>query len=78
MDTAYDRALDYTTRGQVQPQYVSQPQYAAPVQYPPQPQAIPQPQYQAREAVMGSCPNCNNPIESDALFCNECGVRLKS
>jgi len=90
MDTAYDRALDYTTRGQGQPQY-AQPQYQP--QYPPQPQYQPQPQYashpqsqqqpaatpqyETREVTGTVCPECGAAVESGSPFCGNCGAKIE-
>lgn len=69
MDTAYDRALDYTTRNNVQPPIQPQgyPQSAAPVQ----PSVVP-----AAKGVTTVCPACGAPVEPDAMFCEDCGAKL--
>lgn len=74
MDTAYDRALDYTTRNNVQPpvQPVQQPA-PAPTYAQPAPTAQPQPA--SEKAPMQSvCKDCGAPIEPGAAFCEECGA----
>ena len=81
MDTAYDRALDYTTHNNVQPPvqpqgYVQQPapqgsqQSATPV---PQPAASAAPAAKELPAV---CPECGAAVEPGALFCEDCGAKL--
>ena len=67
MDTAYDRALDYTTREKLPPQ---QPQ----PQYTPQPAAS-QP-YAKREVEGLVCPSCGKILEAGAMFCDDCGEKL--
>lgn len=69
MDTAYDRALDYTTRNNVQPPIQPQgyPQSAAPAQ----PSVVP-----AAKGVTTVCPACGAPVEPDAMFCEDCGAKL--
>ena len=88
MDTAYDRALDYTTRNNVAPQVQVQPQaqpvYAQPAQQPvyvqpaapqptPQPaQPTPQPAEKAMPALV--CKECGSEIAPGAAFCDDCGT----
>ena len=86
MDTAYDRALDYTTRNNVQPPvqpqgYPQQPvqpqgytQSAAPVQQPAAP--VQQPAAPAAKDVPSVCPDCGAPVEPGAAFCEDCGAKL--
>ena len=64
MDTAYDRALDYTTRNNV-----GAPQ--ANVQQPAQPA---QPVVQKTVNV---CPECGANCEAGTRFCEECGANLQ-
>lgn len=69
MDTAYDRALDYTTRNNVGQQPVAaQPQGVAP-----QPQ---QPAAPAGKSVAAVCPECGASIEPGTMFCENCGARI--
>jgi hypothetical protein len=74
MDTAYDRALDYTTRNNVQPpqpQQPQQPQYVVAQPVTVQPTAA---QPVAQKSVVGkACPECGEPVEADAAFCENCG-----
>lgn len=74
MDTAYDRALDYTTRNNVQPpqpQQPQQPQYVVAQPVTVQPTAV---QSVAQKSVVGkACPECGEPVEADAAFCENCG-----
>lgn len=80
MDTAYDRALDYTTRNNVQPQPQAQPVYTQPVQQPAQQpvyaQPAPQPAPQPEEKGMPSavCKDCGSEIEPGSAFCENCGA----
>ncbi len=64
MDTAYDRALDYTTRNNVPP--------AQPVQQ----QSVQQQSLQSKSAN-NVCPECGETIEPGAAFCENCGAPLK-
>ena len=71
MDTAYDRALDYTTRNNVQspvqPQgYVQQPA----------PQGYQQPVVPAAKVAPAVCPECGAAVEPGAMFCEDCGAKL--
>lgn len=91
MDTAYDRALDYTTRNNVQPpmpqgyQQPVQPQdgYQQPTpsqsyqQPTPSPAApLQQPAAPAAKDIPAVCPDCGAPVEPGALFCEDCGAKL--
>jgi hypothetical protein len=73
MDTAYDRALDYTTRNNVQAAANNaQPQ---PVQ--PQPQPVQAPVAEpAPKSASSTCPNCGAAYEIGTMFCEECGQKL--
>ena len=64
MDTAYDRALDYTTRGNVAPQ---QPQYEVHVQ----------PVVQPKQVTTVVCPECGKALDAEAMFCDDCGTSIK-
>ena len=80
MDTAYDRALDYTTRNNVQPQPQAQPVYTQPVQQPvqqpvyaqPAPQPAPQPEEKGMPSAV--CKDCGSEIEPGSAFCENCGA----
>lgn len=64
MDTAYDRALDYTTRGNAMPQ---QPQYEVHVQ----------PVVQSKIVAPVVCPECGKSLDAEAMFCDDCGASIK-
>lgn len=64
MDTAYDRALDYTTRGNFKPQ---QPQYEVHVQPVKQPMAV----------APNVCVECGVSLDNGAAFCENCGTPVK-
>ncbi len=77
MDTAYDRALDYTTHNNMPPQ---PPQQTAPVQ---QAQQVPQPQQTktvqppaAKTPSPANCPECGAPLEAGIKFCADCGAQI--
>ena len=78
MDTAYDRALDYTTRNNVQPPvqpqgYVQQP---APQGSQQSATPVPQPAAPAAKELPAVCPECGAAVEPGALFCEDCGAKL--
>jgi len=64
MDTAYDRALDYTTRTTASSR---QPQYEVHIQPVSQPDSV----------KMVVCPECGNSLEEGAAFCENCGSSVK-
>lgn len=67
MDTAYDRALDYTTRQHsTQQQPLQYQQVAVPVQQPPT----------APKAAGRRCPECGEAVDDDASFCENCGSAI--
>ena len=78
MDTAYDRALDYTTRNNVQPPvqpqgYVQQPAHQG---YQQSATPVPQPAAPAAKELPAVCPECGAAVEPGALFCEDCGAKL--
>lgn len=76
MDTAYDRALDYTTRNNVQP---AQPAQA--VQQPAAPQAAPQPIPAAPKSApiaAPKCMECGADLIPGERFCGECGATVNA
>ena len=64
MDTAYDRALDYTTRGNIPSQ---QSQYEVHIQ----------PVAQSNRVNSSVCPECGVSLEEGAAFCENCGSPVK-
>lgn len=72
MDTAYDRALDYTTRNNVQPAAQTTANGAQPVApQPTAPQTAP-----AAKGASAICPDCGAAVEPGAMFCENCGAKL--
>lgn len=69
MDTAYDRALDYTTRGN-NPQQAQPQQFTVQMQ-PAQQQPVQQPT--SKNVSAKTCPECGETVDSDASFCDNCG-----
>ena len=61
-DQAYDRSLNYTTR----PAATARP--AAPA---------PQPEAPAQKTASAVCPTCGAHVSPDAVYCDDCGEKLK-
>ncbi len=75
MDTAYDRALDYTTRNNVQPpvQQMVQPGLSAQAVQPIQNQVV-----QPAAPIAQPAPSTAQPATAkDVIICPECGTRLE-
>ena len=70
MDTAYDRALDYTTHNNMPPQMPQQAVPAQPEPQAPRPQQTQAPQSPAaKTAAPATCPECGAPLEPGTKFC---------
>lgn len=69
MDTAYDRALDYTTRG-------AQPAQTAPQQFVVQPVPPQRPAGKAMVPATVRCQECGVELEAGAKFCPDCGAGI--
>ena len=70
MDTAYDRALDYTTRNNVHPQQYAQPQQPVAQQQQPTPAS--------KNIMAAKCPECGANLVSGERFCGECGTTINA
>lgn len=69
MDTAYDRALDYTTRG-------AQPAQPVPQQFVVQPVSPQQPVQKTVVPATSRCLECGAELEPGAKFCPDCGAGI--
>ena len=80
MDTAYDRALDYSTRGNI-PQQMPNVQAGQQQQQQQQQQVQAQQQSQqppaAKTVIPITCPECGTPLEPGTQFCADCGAGIK-
>ena len=77
MDTAYDRALDYTTHNNMPPQTPQQVAPAQPEQQAPRPQQAQTPQAPAAKTVTSTlCPDCGASLEPGMKFCADCGASI--
>ena len=76
MDTAYDRALDYTTRETtVSHQQSQQPQYEVHVQ--PVTSSAPAQPMVSKSISTIVCPECGEVLEMGSAFCDNCGSPIK-
>ncbi len=74
MDTAYDRALDYTTRNNVHP--VEQPQQIV-LQATAQPASQPEPSA-SKNMPSVKCAECGATLVPGERFCSECGATVNA